>query len=174
MKEVKFLGHVVSQEGILVDQANVEAIIQWERPKNMSKIRSFLELARYYRRFFENFSKIAELLTRLTRKDVRFDWDDNCQSAFEELKQRLTSAQVLIVPNGQDPYVVYTNASGTGLGCVLMQNGKIVAYASHQLKPHERNYPTHDLELAVVMFTLKIWRWYLYGARFEVYSDHKS
>ena len=99
----------------------------------MSEIRSFLGLARYYRRFVENFSKIAVPLTRLTRKDVRFDWDDKCELAFVELKQKLTSAPVLTVLNSQDPYVVYTDALGARLGCVLMQNGKAVAYASRQL-----------------------------------------
>ena len=171
MREVKFPGHTVSQEGIFVDPAKVEAIIQWQRPKNVFKIPSFLGLAGYNRRFVENFSKIA---APLTRKDVQFDWDDRCEIAFVELKQGLTSVPVLTVPNGQDPYVVYTDASGTRLEYVLMQNGKVVAYASCQLKPHERNYPTHDLELAAMVFALKIWRCYLYGAKFEVYSDHKS
>ena len=155
MKEVKFLGHVVSQEEISVDPAKVEVILQWERPKNVSEIHNFLRLAGYYRRFIENFSKVVAPLTRLTRKDVRFDWDDCCESAFVELKQRLTSVLVLTVPSSQDLYVVYMDVSGTRLGCVLMQNCKVGAYISHQLKPHEINHPTHDLELAVVVFALK-------------------
>ena len=89
---------------------------------------------------------------RLTRKDIKFVWDNSCESAFVELKQKLSSAPVLTVSNNQEPYMVYTDASSTGLGCVLMQYGKVVAYASRQLKPHEKKYPTHDLELAVVMF----------------------
>ena len=121
----------------------------------MSEIRSFLGLAGYYRRFVENFSKIAAPLTRFTRKNLRFDWDGRCELAFVELKQRLTSASVLTVPNSQDLYFMYTDASGTGLGCVLMQNRKVMAYASRQLKPHERNYPTHDLELVAVVFLLR-------------------
>ena len=174
MTKVKFLGHIVSQEGISVDPAKIDAILQHERPMNITEIRSFLGLARYYRRFVEGFSRIAALLTRLTRKDVRFVWDDSCESTFVELKQKLTSALVLTVPNSQEPYVVYTNASSTGLGCVLMQHRKVVAYASRQLKPHEKNYPIQDLELAAVVFALKIWRCYLYGAKFEMYSNHKS
>ena len=94
-------------------------------------------------------------LTKLTRKEVKFVWDDSCEEAFRELKQRLTTVPILTVPNSDEPYVVFTDASGTGLGGVLMQNGKVVAYASRQLKPHEKNYPTHDLELAGSNLCLK-------------------
>ncbi|KAL5547177.1 hypothetical protein UlMin_006864 [Ulmus minor] len=172
--EVKFLGHVISQEGISVDPSKIEAVLRWERPKNVSEIRSFLGLAGYYRRFVENFSRIAMPLTRLTKKEVKYTWDDQCEEAFQELKKRLTSAPILTISNSEEPYTVYTDASRTGLGCVLMQHGKVVAYASRQLKTHEQNYPTHDLELAAVIFALKIWRCYLYGAKFEVFTDHKS
>ena len=104
----------------------------------------------------QEFSRITTPLTKLTRKDVRIEWDDNCESTFMELKKRSSSDPELTVPNSQDPYVVYTNASGTGLGCVLMQNGKVITYASRQLKPQEKNYPTYHLELANVVFALKI------------------
>ncbi|XP_062099744.1 uncharacterized protein LOC133805580 [Humulus lupulus] len=174
MTEVKFLGHVISQEGITVDPAKIDSILQWERPKSVTEIRSFIGLAGYYRRFVENFSRISMPLTKLTRKNLKFVWDDSCEEAFRELKQRFTTAHVLTMFDSDEPYVVFTDAFGTGLGGVLMQNGKIVAYASRQLKSHEKNYPTHDLELAAVIFALKIWRCYLYGAKFELYSDHKS
>ncbi|MCI39274.1 RNA-directed DNA polymerase (Reverse transcriptase), partial [Trifolium medium] len=108
-------------------------------------------------------------LTQLTRKNKAFVWDKNCEEIFQELKKRLTTAPVLMLPDAKEPFVVYCDASKMGLGCVLMQGGKVVAYALRQLKTHERNYPTHDLELAVVVFTLKIWRHYLYGSRFEVF-----
>ena len=120
---MKFLRHVVSQEGISLDPAKVDAILQWERPKNVSEIRNFLGLPRYDQCFIENFSKIVAPLMRLTRKDIKFDWDDSCESAFIELKQRLANALIFTVPNSQEPYVVYTDESGTGLGCVLTQNG---------------------------------------------------
>ena len=113
-------------------------------------------------------------MTRLTRKKVKFDWDDRCEEAFQELKRRLTLAPILMVPDKGPGCTVYCEASKAGLGCFLMQSGRVVAYGSHQLKNHKQNYPTHDLELAVVVFTLKIWRHYLYGKEFEVYSDHKS
>ncbi|KAL5773860.1 hypothetical protein ACOSP7_011417 [Xanthoceras sorbifolium] len=165
---------MISQEGISVDPAKVEAILQWERPTNVTKVRSFLRLASYYRRFVENFSRIAMPLTQLMRKNVKFIWNEDCEASFMELNQRLTTTPVLTVPDSNELYVVYTDASGTSLGGVLMQGEKVVAYASRQLKPHEKNYPTHDLELAVVIFALKIWRCYLYGVKFDIYSDHKS
>ena len=111
----------------------------------------------------EGFSKIAIPLTRLTKKNAKFQWDDNCEKSFQELKTRLTSAPVLTLPSGNERFVIYSDASSQGLGCVLMQHGKAVAYASRQLEKHEQNYPTHDLELAAVVFALKIWRHYLYG-----------
>ena len=113
-------------------------------------------------------------LTQLTRKSQAFVWDAACEESFEELKRRLTSAPVLVLPSPSEPFVVYCDASKMGLGRVLMHDGKVVAYASRQLRVHERNYPTHDLELAAVVFVLKIWRHYLYGSRLEVFSDHKS
>ena len=113
-------------------------------------------------------------MTRLTRKEDKFVWDDSCERAFHELKRRLMSAPILIVPERGQRYTVYCDASKDGLGCVLMQSGKVVAYGSRQLKNHEQNYPTHDMELAAVVFALKIWRHYLYGEQFEVFSDHKS
>ena len=113
-------------------------------------------------------------MTRLTRKEVKFDWDDRCKEAFQELKRRLTSAPILIIPDRGQGYIVYCDALKAGLGCVLKQSGSVVAYGFRRLKNHEMNYPTHDLELAAVVFALKIWRHYLYGEEFEVYSDHKS
>ena len=141
---MRFLGNVISGSGIAVDPAKVAAIQDWVRPKNASDVRSFLGLAGYYRRFIKDFSKIAAPLTGLTKKNQVFRWDDKCEQAFVILKERLTSAPVLTIPSGNDEMVVYTDACGTGLGAVLMQKDKVVAYASRQLKPHERNYPTHD------------------------------
>ncbi|PON54551.1 Ribonuclease H-like domain containing protein, partial [Parasponia andersonii] len=122
----------------------------------------------------EGFSKLTSPLTQLTRKNVKFHWDDNCEKSFQELKNRLVTATILSIPTGSGGFVVYSDASKNGLGCVLMQNGKIVAYASRQLKEYEKKYPTHDLELAAVVFALKIWRHYLYGERCQIYTDHKS
>jgi len=113
-------------------------------------------------------------LTQLLRKDHQFQWTAKCEASFQELKQKLVSALILTLPKGEEGYAVYSDASRKGLGCVLMQHGRVIAYASRQLKPHEQNYPTHDLELAAVIFALKLWRHYLYGVRYEIYTDHKS
>ena len=174
LTEVRFLGHMVSASGVSVDPEKIEAMMIWERPKSVFEICSFLGLAGYYRRFIEDFSRLAAPMTRLTQKEVKFDWDDRCEEAFQELNMRLTSDPILIVPDKGQGYTVYYDASRAGLGCVLMQSGRVVAYGSRQLKYHEQNYPTHDMELMVVVFALKIWHHYLYGEEFEVYSDHKS
>ena len=140
----------------------------------MTKIRSLLGLAGYYRRFIEGFSTIASPLTKLTRKDVRFNWSKECEESFQELKRRLTSAPVLALPSGTEGFVVYNDASSRGLRCVLMQHGKVIAYVSRKLKPHEVNYPVHDLELATIVFALRVWRHYLYGTQVQIFTDHKS
>jgi hypothetical protein len=174
LEEVKFLGHVISKEGIAVDPSKVEAVVAWERPKTATEIRSFVGLAGYYRRFIEGFAKIVAPLTNLTRKNQIFAWTDDCERSFQLMKEKLTTSPVLVLPQPEEPYEVYCDASYQGLGGVLMQHKQVVAYASRQLKTHEKNYPTHDLELAAIVFALKIWRHYLYGCTFEVFSDHKS
>ncbi|TYK19165.1 ty3-gypsy retrotransposon protein [Cucumis melo var. makuwa] len=174
LKKVTFLDHVVSSEGVSVDPAKIEAVTNWPRPSTVSEIRSFLGLAGYYRRFVEDFSRIASPLTQLTRKGTPFVWSPACESSFQELKQKLVTAPVLTMPDGSGSFVIYSDASKKGLGCVLMQQGKVVAYASCQLKSHEQNYPTHDLELAAVVFALKILRHYLYGEKIQIFTDHKS
>ncbi|KAL0541612.1 hypothetical protein IC582_021665 [Cucumis melo] len=174
LKQVSFLGHVVSKAGVSVDPAKIEAVTGWTRPSTVSEVRSFLGLAGYYRWFVENFSRIATPLTQLTRKGAPFVWSKACEDSFQKLKQKLVTAPVLTVPDGSGSFVIYSDASKKGLGCVLMQQGKVVAYASRQLKSHEQNYPTHDLELATVVFALKIWRHYLYGEKIQIFTDHKS
>ena len=152
----------------------MEDITEWPRPTTVTEVRSFLGLVGYYRIFMKDFSKITSLLTKLTQKNVKFIWTDRCEEHFQLLKDFLTSALVLTLPSGDEGYTVYCDASRVGLGCVLMQNRKVIAYASCQLKKHEQNYPTHDLEMATVVFALKIWRHYLYGMTCEIYTDHKS
>jgi hypothetical protein len=113
-------------------------------------------LAGYYRRFIDGFSKLVKPLTSLLEKVKEFKWDEACQKCFEELKKRLTAAPILVMPDIHKGFNVYFFASHLGLGCVLMQEGKVIAYASRQLRKHEKNYPTHDLELAAVVHALKI------------------
>ena len=131
-------------------------------------------LAGYYRKFVEEFSKIATPLTKLTRKEEKFIWSEACQNSFDELKQRLTTTPVLTLPSGSEGFTVYCDASKQSLGCVLMQHDRVITYASRQLKKHEVNYPTHDLELVAVVFALRIWRHYLYGVPCRIFTDHKS
>ncbi|GAB2279902.1 hypothetical protein Dimus_039391 [Dionaea muscipula] len=174
LDHVAFLGHVISRDGVSVDRKKVEAVERWPRPTTVSEVRSFLGMAGYYRRFVEGFSTLALPLTSLIRKDGKFVWSDACERSFVELKRRLTTAPVLALPIEGGNFVIYSDASLQGLGCVLMQHGRVIAYVSRQLKTHERNYPTHDLELAAVVFALKLWRHYLYGESCEVFTDHKS
>ena len=156
------------------DPEKVQAIREWPRPTTVTEVRSFLGLAGYYRKFVKDFSSIAKPLTKLTGKGVPFLWVEETEKAFKKLKEALTTAPVLALPEQGIPYTVYTDASRVGLGCVLMQDGRVIAYASRQLRKHEDNYSTHDLELAAVVFALRIWRSYLYGEEVEVYTDHQS
>ncbi|GJZ57694.1 putative reverse transcriptase domain-containing protein, partial [Tanacetum coccineum] len=149
LREVQFLGHMINRDSIHVDPM-------------------------YYRRFVENFSKIAKPLTVLTQKSKTFDWGEEQENAFQTLKGKLCDAPVLALLDGPEDFVVYCDASGLGLGCVLMQRRKVIAYASRQFKIYEKNYTTYDLELGTVVFALKIWRHYLYGIKSIIYTDHKS
>ena len=170
---MSLLGDIVSVEGIRVDLVKIEAVMNW-KPQNVIEVRSFLGLAGYYQRFVQGFLVIASSLTRLLRKWVNFEWDDKCQSSFERLKEILVKAPVLTQPTSGRDYTMYSNASRIGLGCVLIQDGKVVAYVSRQLKLYEQNYPTHDLELAGIVFALKIWRHYLYGEKCRIFTNHKG
>ncbi|GJV79805.1 reverse transcriptase domain-containing protein [Tanacetum coccineum] len=171
---VQFLGHLIDSQGLHVDPAKIEAVKNWASPTTPTEIRQFLGLAGYYRRFIEGFSKIAKSLTELTQKNKKYIWGEDQESAFQLLKQKLCEAPILALPEGNNDFVVYCDASHQGLGAVLMQREKVIAYASRQLKPHEENYTTHDLELGAVVFALKIWRHYLYGTKCTVFTDHKS
>jgi hypothetical protein len=174
MEKVAFLGHVLSAEGIAMDLSKVELVTKWEQPVNVTDVRSFLGMAGYYRRFIENFSKIAKPMTELLKNKTKFKWSEACEKSFQELKKRLTTAPVLTLLDIKKDFVVYCDTSKQGLGCILMQEGKVVAYASRKLKKHEENYPTHDLELAAVVHALKIWRHYLIENKCELFTDHKS
>ncbi|WRX29424.1 Reverse transcriptase domain - like 10 [Theobroma cacao] len=137
LESVAFLRHVVSKDGKQVDSKKIEAVEKWPRPTSVSEIRSFVGLAGYYHRFMNDFSKIVAPLTKLTRKDTKFEWSDTCENSFEKLKACLTTAPVLSLLQGTGGYTVFCDASGVRLGCVLMKHGKVIAYASRQLKRHE-------------------------------------
>ncbi|WMV07946.1 hypothetical protein MTR67_001331 [Solanum verrucosum] len=166
-------GHVVSKEGVMVDPQKIEAVKNWVLPSSMTEVRSFVGLASYYRQFVKNFAFIATHLT-LTKKEIPFEWTEKCEDSFQKLKTLLTTAPNLALPVEGKDFIVYCDASYSSLGVVLMQDTNVIAYASRQLKVHERNYLTYDLELAAVVFALKIWRHYLYGVKCEVFTDHHS
>jgi hypothetical protein len=172
--EVPFLGHIISNGGISVDPAKVKEIVEWSIPSTVTDVRSFLGLAGYYRRFIEGFSMIAKHMTSLLEKGREFKWDEKCQDSFDQLKMRLMSPPVLVMLDLHMGFDIYCDACGQGLGCVLMQEGHVIAYTSRQLRKHELNYPTRDLELAAVVHALKIWRHYIMGTKCQVYIDHKS
>ncbi|GJR47211.1 putative reverse transcriptase domain-containing protein [Tanacetum coccineum] len=174
LESVQFLSHVINNKGVHVDPAKVEAIRNWSAPTTPTEVRQFLGLAGYYRRFIEGFSLISKPLTKLTQKNKKYEWGTEEDEAFQTLKQKLCSAPILALPEGTENFVVYCDASHKGYGAVLMQREKVIAYASRQLKKHEENYTTHDLELGAVVFALRLWRHYLYGTKCTVYTDHKS
>ena len=130
LKSISFLGHIISEEGISVDPEKIQAVKDWKAPKTVKGIKSFIGMAGYYKRFVQDFSKIATPLTKLTRKDEKFVWTEECPAAFEELKKRLITAPVFKTPTGSGDMVIYNNTSKKGLGCVLTQHGHVIAYAS--------------------------------------------
>nr|GFC27743.1 putative reverse transcriptase domain-containing protein [Tanacetum cinerariifolium] len=163
LDSVKFLGHVINSQGVHVDLAKVEAIKNWTAPKTTTEVRQFLGLAGYYRRFIEGFSLVAKPLTKLTQKNKTYEWGKEEEEDFQLLKDKLCSAPILALPKGSENFVVYCDASLKGYGAVLMQREKVIAYVFQQLRTHEENYMTHDLELGAVVFALRLWRHYLYG-----------
>jgi hypothetical protein len=171
---VKFLGHTISSNGISVDSSKVQEVLDWKPPTSVHQIRSFLGLASYCRRFIPDFSRIAKPMIELLNKGVKFSWNEKCEEAFHTLTVHLTTAPVLAQPDNSKPFDIYCDALGIRLGCVLMQDNRVIAYASRALRTHEQNYPTHKLELAAVIHALKIWRHHLMGTNRNIYTDHKS
>jgi hypothetical protein len=168
------LGHKISQDRIAVDPEKVHEVMDWKPPTTVRQIWSFLGLAGYYRRFIPDFSRISKPMNELLKKGVKFDWGQKCEDVFDTLRRHLTTAPMLAQPDNTKSFYMYCDASGTGLGCVLMQDNRVIAYASRALRPHEQNYPTHDRELAAVVHALKIWRHYLMGAHCNIYTYHKN
>jgi hypothetical protein len=157
-----------------VDPTKVREIVGWKIPSSVTEIRSFLGLTGYYRHFIEGFSKIVKPMISLLEKRKEFKWTHTCQESFNQLKFKLMSPPALIMTDLHKGFDIYCDVCRLGLGCVLMQQGYVVDYASRQLRKHELNYPTHDLELAVVVHALKIWRHYIMGTKYQIYTDHKN
>jgi hypothetical protein len=171
-KKIHYLGHIISADGIAVDPEKIEAIKGWPTPRNVTEVRSFMGLVGYYRRFIKGFSKIASPITSLQKKGVKFEWTPKCEESFQQLKNILTSAPILKIADPDEDFVVCTDACKEGLGGVLSQKDHVVCFESRKLKEHERNYATHDLELATIVHALKMWRHYLMGKRFELRTYH--
>jgi hypothetical protein len=172
--ELEYLGHLVGRDGVRVDPRKVDSVMQWPVPKDVHQIRAFLGLANYFRRFMQGYSTMVAPLTSLTKKDMVWDWSPECQRAFEMVKQALTNAPVLALPDPDADWEVVCDASLEGIGCVAMQNRRPVAYESRKFSPAERRYHTTDQELAAVVHALKTWRCYLEGAKGKVtvVTDH--
>ncbi|HVX00319.1 MAG TPA: reverse transcriptase domain-containing protein, partial [Candidatus Babeliaceae bacterium] len=177
-ESVTFLGHVVSGDGLSMEQDKVKAIQDWPAPINVSGVRSFLGLAGYYRKFVKNFSDIASPLSELLQKTPRFEWKEAQQNAFDILKRAISSAPILIAPDDTKPYVVNTDASGYAVGAALSQDQgrglQPVAFMSKKMLPAERRYAVPEQELLAVICALKEWRHYLHGRKFTVITDHQS
>jgi hypothetical protein len=173
-KEIKYLDHIVDKQGIRPDPKKVEAVQTWPVPKNVNDVRFFLGLVNYFQKFIEHYSEIAVPLTNLTRKASAWNWTGRCQDAFELLKQKLVEAPLLRTPNKRLPYEVVMDASDLGLSAVLLQEGHHVAFESRKLNSAELNYNVTEKEMLAVVHALHVWRCYLEGADFIVYTDHVS
>nr|GEV91573.1 putative reverse transcriptase domain-containing protein [Tanacetum cinerariifolium] len=174
LESVHFLGHVIDNDGVYVDPAKVEAIRNWSAPTTPTEVRQFLGLAGYYQRFIEGFSLISKPLSKLIQKNKKYEWGVEEEEAFQTQKQKLCFVPILALLEGTENFILYCDASLKGYGAVLMQREKVIAYASRQLKKHEENYTTHDLEPGAIVFALRLWRHYLHGTKCNVYIDHKS
>ena len=172
--KVVFLGYVVSEHGIKVDSEKVKAIKSWPTPKNVGDVRSFHGLASFYRRFIRDFSTIAAPLTEVIKKSVGFRWGEEQERAFNMLKSKLISAPVLVLPNFDRTFEVECDASRIGIGAVLMQEGKPIAYFSEKLSGAALNYPTYDKEMYALVRALETWQHYLLPKEFVIHTDHES
>jgi hypothetical protein len=171
-EEISILGHRVNANGLKVDPEKVQAVADWKVPRDVHGVCSFVGLANYFRRFLQGYSKIVVPLTNLTRKDKRWEWTSECQEAFEKVKHALTNAPVLAPPELEKPFELVSDASGVGLGAVLLQDGRLMAFESRKLLPAEQNYSVTKQEMLGVIHALKTWRCYLEGSDFTVVTDH--
>ena len=176
--EVLFLGHTVSQEGIKPNPKTIEAVLSWKIPENVKEVQSYLGLCSYYRQYIENFSHVAAPLTKLTKKNVKFVWDESCQTAYEQLKEKLCSAPILAFPRPGLKYILDTDASDIGIGGVLsqVQDGRerVIAYASKKLNSSQQRYSVTRRELLAVITFMNQFRHFLLGQEFLLRTDHSS
>ncbi|KAL2454666.1 Uncharacterized protein Adt_47834 [Abeliophyllum distichum] len=174
MEQVIFLGYVVSANGIEVDEEKIKAIKEWPTPKSVTDVRSFHGLASFYRRFVKDFSTLATPLTEIIKKNVEFNWGTEQENAFNVIKDRLCSAPVLALPNFNKTFEIECDASGIGIGAVLMQEKRPIAYFSEKLGGAALNYPIYDKELYALVRSLEVWQHYLWPKEFVIHTDHES
>eukprot|EP01018_Ginkgo_biloba_P018976 Gb_14609 [translate_table: standard] len=170
---IEYLGHIISKDDIQMDPTKIQAVVDWPTPKTLKKLRGFLGLAKFYRRFMKNFSTIAAPLTNLMKKDA-FQWSSEADRAFQNIKDALTKAPVLTTPDFQKPFIIECDASGLGIGVVLMQEGHPIAFESRKLNDREKRMPTYNKEMLAILHTVTKWRPYLLGRKFKVHTDHIS
>jgi hypothetical protein len=173
-EKIHYVGHIISKHAIVVDHDKIEAIREWSTPNNVTEFRSFMGLASYCIRFIGGFSRIDHPITSLQRKEKKFQWTEDCERSFQQLKQLLTSVPIMRIADPNEDFMMCTNSCKEGLGGVLSQNGFVICYESRKLKQHKRNYATHDLELAAIVHALKKWIHYLMGRRFELRTYHNG
>jgi hypothetical protein len=174
INEVSFWGHVIPPEGIMVDPSKVRDVLDWKLPKSVHQGQSFLGSAGYYQRFIPNFSKISKPIIELLKKGNKYVWSKDCDETFQTLKKLLNTSLVPAQPDITKSFDIYCDASGTGFRCIIMQGGWLISYSSRQMRHHEEHYPTHDLELVVVVMALRTWRHYLLGNMVHIYTDNES
>lgn len=173
-QELKYLGHVISREGVATDPSKTAAMLDWPQPKNITELRGFLGLTGYYRKFVSGYGVIARPLTRLLQKQHGFQWCEEAQTAFEALKVAMSTTPVLALPRFDLPFVVETDACDLGLGAVLMQQGKPIAYLSKALGERNRHLSIYDKEFLALIMAVEKWRQYLQRSPFVIKTDHKS
>jgi hypothetical protein len=171
-KKIHYLGHVLSEEGVVVDPDKIRSIMEWPTLKDVLDIRSFMGLAGYYRRFIKGFSMIGSPITALQKKGTKFMWTQKCEERFQTLKHLLTHAPMLKIADPEVDFLVCTYACKEGFRGFLMQGGSVIYYESQKLNEHKANYVTHDLELAAIVHALKMWRHYPLGRKFVLMTNH--
>ena len=172
-QKVKYLGHIISEEGVAVDPFKIGVMQNWPTSRNIKLLHGFLGLTGYYRKFVKNYGKISAPLTSLLEKDV-FQWLDRASAAFDKLKAAMTTTPVLTLPDFNRPFIIEADTSGVRIGAILMQDGRPLAYTSKALSPSHQNKSTYDKEMLAIVRAATRWRPYLIGRRFQIKTDHKS
>ena len=170
---MEYLGHIVTCHGVKVDDKKIAAMVTWPRPQNISELRGFLGLTGYYRKFVQRYGLLARPLTNLLKKG-QFGWSDEAEKAFDNLKKAMTITPMLTMPNFNDTFIIETDASGDGIGAVLQQQGKPIAYMSRALGITKKAWSVYNKEMLAIVEAIRIWRPYLLGQGFTIQTDHRS